>query len=190
MVLFLLEIYYPRLTSTTEQFFPDLSVLEDKAISHSLSDFSFTKDGKTFDDTTMFLDNTPHHVDDDDENEGFGMNLDSGDAQPVEDFFVGADGVENDYGGDMGGDDYGGDNHSNNGSVGPAGDGEPGRPGPFVPFDPRRLPNERDLVLAMADDDGEGGALDYFDQNFHKNWAGPEHWKLKKVIRKREYQFI
>src|SRR5258707_945495 len=112
----------------------------------------------------MFLDDTPHHVDDDDENEGFGTNFDAGDAQPVEDFFVGSNGVENDYGGDMGG-DYGGDNHSNNGSVGPAGDGEPGRPGPFVPFDPRRMPNERDLVLAMADDDGEGGALDYFDQN-------------------------
>ena len=137
----------------------------------------------------MFLDDTQHHVDDDDENEGFGTNFDPGDAQPVEDFFVGSNDVENDYGGDMGG-DYGGDNHSNNGSVGPTGDGEPGRPGPFVPFDPRRMPNERDLVLAMADDDGEGGALDYFDQNFHKNWAGPEHWKLKKVIRKRGSQTI
>ena len=139
----------------------------------------------------MFQDDTQHHVDDDDiDNEGFGMNFDAGDAPPVEDFFAGADTVGEDYGGDMGGDDYGGDNHSNNESVGLAGDGETGRPGSFVPFDPRRMPNERPLVLAMGDDDAEGGALDYFDQNFQKNWAGPEHWKLKKVIRKRKSRFV
>lgn len=108
--------------------------------------------------------------------------MDAGDEPPVEDFFVGADAVNDDYGGDMGRDDYGGDN----GSVGTVGDAEQGRPGPFVPFDPRRIPNERDFVLAMADPDSEGGALDYFDQNFLKNWAGPEHWKLKRNIRKRK----
>jgi condensin complex subunit 2 len=104
-------------------------------------------------------------------------------APPVEDFFVGADAVNDDYGGgDMGGDDYGGDNHSN-GSMGPPGEDD-GQPGAFVPFDPRRAPNERDFVMAMADADDEG-MMDYFDQNFLKNWAGPEHWKLRKVIRRR-----
>lgn len=26
--------------------------------------------------------------------------------------------------------------------------------------------------------------MDYFDQTFKKNWAGPEHWKLRKVVRR------
>ncbi|KDR67994.1 hypothetical protein GALMADRAFT_231631 [Galerina marginata CBS 339.88] len=172
-----------------KQFFPDLSVLEDKAIAHSLADFSFDKNNSTAAaaDSTMFQDNTRYEEPDADDDDNFGMNLDmGGDAPPVEDFFSGADAVNDEFGGDFGGDDYGGDNGSNNGSVGPVGDGEQGRPGPFVPFDPRRLPTERDLVLAMADPDSEGGTLDYFDQNFLKNWAGPEHWKMKKNIRKPE----
>ena len=175
---------------------PDLSVLEDKAISHSLADFSFAKDAFTFDDTTFFQDNTQNDDDDDDDDAGgdgnFQMDVDGGGGAPVEDFFSGADAIGGeDYGGggDMGGEDFGGDQHSN-GSVGPGGEGEGGQPGPFVPFDPRRLPNERDLVLAMTDADGESGALDYFDQNLLKNWAGPEHWKLRKVIRRRMLFFF
>jgi len=39
--------------------------------------------------------------------------------------------------------------------------------------------------MAMTDADEERGAMDYFDQTFLKNWVGPEHWKLRKVIRKR-----
>lgn len=164
------------------EFLPDLAVLEDKAISHSLSEFSFSKDAFTFDDAT-FQDDT--RFDDGesnaDDNGGFEMNLDVGSEAP-EDFFVGADAVGDDYDGGMGGGDYGGDNNSN-GSVGPVDDGEGGRPGPYVPFDPRQVPTGRDLILALADTDGS--SLEYFDQNFLKNWAGPEHWKLtKKVIRR------
>jgi len=59
-----------------------------------------------------------------------------------------------------------------------------GRPGPFVPFDPRQMPSDRDLILAMTTGDGESGSLDYFDQNIMKNWAGPEHWKLRRVVKK------
>ncbi|KAG5650838.1 hypothetical protein H0H81_010868 [Sphagnurus paluster] len=173
-------------TSSLENFLPDLDVLEEKAISHSLAGFAFAKDAFSFDDTTFFQDNTRHDLDDDDDDDdndaiGDGMDMDANGA-PTEDFFVGAEAVNEDYGGDMGGDDYGGDNHSNE-SVGPAGDGE-GHSGPFVPFDPRRAPNERDLVMAMTEADGEEGMMDYFDQNFLKNWAGPEHWKLRKVIRR------
>ena len=159
-------------------------------------DFSFTKNAMAFDDTTMFVDNTRQFGGDDDDDDdagdtGFGFGgMENGNA-PVEDFFTGADAVNDDFAGDFGGDDFGGDNdnHSNGGDAmggGHAGEGEGGRSGPFVPFDPRRLPNERDFVLAMNDADGEGGALDYFDQNILKNWAGPEHWKLRKVIRRRE----
>lgn len=165
---------------------PNLAALEDKAISHSLAGFAFSKDAFTFDDTTFFQDNTAHD-DDDDDNGGAGDGMEISNEDPiVEDFFVGADAVNDDYvGGDMmGGDDYGGDNHSN-GSMGPPGE-EGTQPGPFVPFDPRHAPNERDLVMAMAGADGDEGMMDYFDQNFLKNWAGPEHWKLRKVIRRRE----
>ncbi|KAF5373258.1 hypothetical protein D9615_007456 [Tricholomella constricta] len=170
-----------------KEFLPDLTTLEDKAISHSLAGFAFSKDAFSFDETTFFPDNTRHDIDDDDDNDtstggGDHMDVDNG-GPPVEDFFVGADAVNEEYGGDMmGGDDYAGDNNSN-GSVGPSGDVE-GQPIPFVPFDPRRAPNERDLIMAMTDADGEEGMMDYFDQNFLKNWAGPEHWKLRKVIRR------
>jgi condensin complex subunit 2 len=44
--------------------------------------------------------------------------------------------------------------------------------------------------MAMMDPDAEGGTMDYFDKNVLKNWAGPEHWKLRKVIRKRECPVI
>lgn len=137
----------------------------------------------------MFVPNTSHRNldlddDDNDDNDGGDANMGGGDLPPVEDFFTGADAVNDDFCADHFGDDN--DNHSNGGSaMGDANAGEQGRPAPFVPFDPRRMPNDRDLVLAMAD--GDGGTLDYFDQNVLKNWAGPEHWKLRKVIRKRRF---
>lgn len=139
-------------------------------------------------DATFLQDSSRNVFDDDDDDNGddglFGGNMDGGDEPTVEDFFVGADAINDDFGGDMmGGDDFGGDNGSNGGEH--AGDGEDGPPGAYVPFDPRQMPNQRDVVLAMTIDE-EGGALDYFDQNFLKNWAGPEHWKLRKSIRKRE----
>lgn len=184
-------LFSTLLTSFTEEFLPDLLVLESKAISHSLADFSFAKDSFTFDDTTFFEDNSRHDGDNDSDAGGHDMAMDHSAPPMEEDFFVGADAVGDDYGGgDLGGGgEYGGDNQSN-GSVGPPGEGEGGRPGPFVPFDPRRIPNERDLVLAMTDADAEGGALDYFDQTFMKNWAGPEHWKLRKVIRRRTVLYL
>jgi hypothetical protein len=37
----------------------------------------------------------------------------------------------------------------------------------------------------MTDADAEEGMLDYFDQSVLRNWAGPEHWKLRKTIRRR-----
>jgi len=171
----------------TGEFLPDLKTLEDKAISHSLADFAFSKNTFSFDETT-FQDNTTRDDDNDDDGAdmgGGGLTTDLDNASlPVEDFFLGADAVIDDYGGGdmMGGDEYGGDHHSNS-SVGPPGEGD-GPPGTFLPFDPRRAPNERDLVMAMTDADDEG-MMDYFDQNFLKNWAGPEHWKLRKVVRRR-----
>ncbi|KAJ7132119.1 condensin complex subunit 2/barren [Mycena epipterygia] len=174
------------LTDLRRDFLPDLSILEDKEISHSLTDFSFSKASVAFDDTTFFQDNTQHfdNEDEDDNDAGptdYSMNVDAG-GPPVEDFFVGDDAVGDDYGGDMmGGDDYGGENHSN-GSGMASEQGMARGSGGMIPFDPRRPPNE--LVMAMTDADGDGGMMDYFDKNLLKNWAGPEHWKLRKVIRR------
>ncbi|KAG6891270.1 hypothetical protein C0995_008522 [Termitomyces sp. Mi166 len=170
-----------------KQFLPDLAVLQDKAISHSLDGFTFSKDAFGLNESTFMPGDTRHDDDDDNGNYdsmggGDYMDVDTGVA-PEEDFFVGDDAVQGDYGGDMmGGDDDSGDANSS-GSVGPAEDGTR-YGGPFVPFDPRHAPNERELVMAMTDADGDGGMMDYFDQNFLKNWAGPEHWKLRKVIRR------
>lgn len=167
-----------------EEFLPDLAAIGEKEIAPSLVGFSFSKDGFSFDDS-MFLPNNSHRnpdVDDDDDGDGDFGNM-ANDLPPVEDFFTGADAVNNDFGDHFGGED---DNQSNVSAVGDThAEGQEGRPGPFVPFDPRKMPNDRDLVLAMAD--GDGGTLDYFDQNILKNWAGPEHWKLRKVVRRRRF---
>ena len=127
--------------------------------------------------------------DDDDEgnepaafNDDFNPAADMNKAEPVEDFFVGDQAVNDDYVHDdppspsVGGSEGGmADEARESGAGG----------GAFVPFDPRRAPNERDLVMAMTDN-GEGGMMyDYFDRSVLKNWAGPEHCKLRKVVRRR-----
>lgn len=38
---------------------------------------------------------------------------------------------------------------------------------------------EKDYVMAMISNENE--LFSYFDSAFLRNWAGPEHWKLKKV---------
>ncbi|KAJ7050519.1 condensin complex subunit 2/barren [Mycena amicta] len=171
------------LSELRRDFIPDLSVLDDKEISHSLADFSFSKPFVP-EDTTLFQDNTQHFdpIDEDDDDVGPAdnrMDVDGEGPPPVEDFFTADDGPHDDFGGDMmGGDDFGGE-HASNGS-GLSAEHGPSRPAGMVPFDPRRPPNE--LVMAMTDGDGEGGMMDYFDKNFSKNWAGPEHWKMRRVV--------
>ncbi|KAH7890710.1 condensin complex subunit 2/barren [Phlebopus sp. FC_14] len=173
------------------QFLPDLDILEDKAIAHSLAAFSFAHDNVGFDDTTLYRDDTRVESDSDNEKEfdvfnqnDTRMDIDGGGVVLTEDFFQGDQAVDDDYGGGEGGfgaDDYGIERGS------PAAEGHHGQTtgnGAFVPFDPRRIPSERDLIMAMTDADGESGIMGYFDQNIMKNWAGPEHWKLRKVIRK------
>lgn len=170
------------LSNLRSQFLPNLETLEDKAICHSLADFSFAKGAFAFDESLFARDDS--RDDDDDDNGDLGndfggapMDMDA----PAEDFFQGDQAVGDDFGGPdvgYGGEDYGEENVS--------AEGGGGRPGGFVPFDPRRVPNEREIVMAMTQG-GEDGMLDYFDQNFLKNWAGPEHWKLRKVVRKREF---
>ena len=177
---------------------PNVGDLEEKAICHSLESFSFSKDPFAVDDT--FFHNHATSLDDDDddhENEPFQdgidppMDMDGDMPAPVEDFFVGDQAVGDDYmpddpgAGSPGSPDQFGDDEGGTGDNGEP-QHPPAEPRVFMPFDPRRAPNERDLVLAMTDAEG-GVMMDYFDQSFLKNWAGPEHWKLRKVVRRREF---
>ncbi|KAJ3732026.1 condensin complex subunit 2/barren [Lentinula guzmanii] len=179
------DVYEPEdpidLTQLRAEFIPDLDALQSKVISRELSGFSFTQNLSMNDDTTFYQDDTIADDIGDDDDDHFGAMMVDGAPAPVEDFFVGDDAVGDDYGtGMMDGDDMGDGN--SNGSVGPLGDGQ-GSTGPFVPFDPRHAPNQRDLMLAMNTEDG-GGMMDYFDNTFLQNWAGPEHWKMRKPIRR------
>ncbi|KAI0644168.1 condensin complex subunit 2/barren [Trametes meyenii] len=180
-----------------EHFLPDIEAVDEQEISQSLEDFAFGKDSFSADDT-FFRDGTQAPVfDDDDDGIGgfnddlndFGNPMDvdggSGSVAPVEDFFVGGNAVPDEFNADynQGYGGGGGDNVSVGGSDDAGGEARPD--GPFVPFDPRKANNGRDLVMALTDADAEGGVMmDYFDSNFLKNWAGPEHWKLRKVVRK------
>lgn len=114
---------------------------------------------------------------------GYGGEMNAGDTQ---DFFVGDQAVGDDYGGgfDAGLDE--GTPVDGETQEETSGAAQGPRLGGFEPFDPRRAPNERDLILAMTEPGANGSSLDYFDQTFLKNWAGPEHWKLRKVIRRRK----
>ncbi|CAE6527201.1 unnamed protein product [Rhizoctonia solani] len=163
------------------KFMPDLEELEDRTIMPSLSDFKFASDDLTFASHVLPSRNTP------DEPMAFGeRELDAGaDQGPVEDFFTGGEAVNDFEGGfhDGGGfDDDGGDD-----GVGDMGDYTANatganHTGPVEPFDPRRGRNERTLIMSMSEDATE--MLDYFDTTVMKNWAGPQHWKVRRAVRR------
>ncbi|KAG7093760.1 hypothetical protein E1B28_007409 [Marasmius oreades] len=164
-----------ELTYLRNEFMHNLSDLESRAICYSLDDFSFTSKNLSQDETTFFQDNTRF----DNENEDdFGVNFDANDTDTAQDFFTGNDAVNDDFVGNMMGDDSGDDSNGN--IEPPSGEGT----GPYVPFDPHHAPKGNDLILAMTKDaDGEGSMMDYFDKTFLKNWAGPEHWKMRRTIK-------
>ncbi|GAA6013906.1 hypothetical protein JCM11491_000466 [Sporobolomyces phaffii] len=103
-------------------------------------------------------------------------------------------------GGDAGEVDFFADQFSSSAAPGPSGGGAAAGTvsgggagyGAVESFDPRRAgTGERDLVMAM---DGTGAAIggeedtrglfDYFDGKMGKNWAGPEHWKMRRNVKK------
>lgn len=113
-------------------------------------------------------------------------------AEPQEpqDFFAGDDAV-NDYGGFGADQEYGDAEGDHSGDMDGDEEGRETTGGPprATPFDPRRAPDQRELIMAMIEDGG-ASMMDYFDSSVVKNWAGPEHWKLRKVIRKRKSKLI
>jgi len=83
-----------------------------------------------------------------------------------------------------------------NGANGAAGAGGIGF-GAVESFDPRRAgTGERDLVMSMdgngrnatAGEEDAEGLFDYFDGKMKKNWAGPEHWKMRRNVKKGEFK--
>jgi len=49
-------------------------------------------------------------------------------------------------------------------------------------FDPRRAADERDLVMAMDGGGDDGLLFEHFDAKLGRNWAGPEHWKMRRGV--------
>ena len=162
------------LSKLRSEFLPDLSLLDGKAICPSMADFKFSANHNAALDLSFF--NTP-----DDAPEADAPMQDG----PPQDFFADEAGAPMNFDGGDYFDDEAGDAMDIDG-------GEEGeeqqanfarRPasGNPEPFDPSRGPNERELVMVMAGANGEQeGHFDYFDAAFTKNWAGPEHWKMRR----------
>lgn len=184
----------------TDNLLPPLETLDERTIAQDLSEFRFSSDPNDLDFT--FMNKTRN---DDDLNDSFTRATPNGDGEfrnhlddenePFNDIDFGGDdggGAGDDF---FTGDRAVGDNLAPGGPAGfaPFGVDDSADVGHAVvggmePFDPRRAPNERDLVMAMNVNEGLDGddMLDYFDASFMKNWAGPEHWKLRRTIKKRE----
>ncbi|EJD48065.1 barren [Auricularia subglabra TFB-10046 SS5] len=180
------------LSDLRRDFFPTLEGLDDLAISHSLEAFSFDKGlAGSYDATYLnetFRDESQSFGDDDDDGLGettFRLDANGdvpmdtgadGGAPPVEDFFSGDQAVPDydDFAPPM---DDGSFDAENSGEAGATGESTAVQ-GSLEGFDPRRMPNEHEFTMAMAD--GEGSMMDYFDSGFLKNWAGPEHWKVRR----------
>ena len=164
-----------------------LDTLDIRSIAPDFSEFRFSSDPNTVD--LSFIDKLGNRDieelhpsfdagnEDEDFGGGFGGDFgtggDAGDeGAGAQDFFTGENQIP---GNDLGG----GPTTSFDDDDVDAGAGLGG----MEPFDPRRPPNERDLIMAMNDEE-EGEMLDYFDSNFMKNWAGPQHWKLRRPVKK------
>lgn len=127
-----------------------------------------------------------------------------GDANPADDDDFGGLGGQEDFFADDAGDDDGGDFSGGFGGPsfisGARNGGEGGEEhvsydnggfsmtsAGFGTYNPSLQPSGKDLILAMrgddADDDEAAGMFGYFDRQLvAKNWAGPEHWKVRRAV--------
>jgi len=157
-------------------------------ISDTLADFKFSSDPNSMPDFTTLL-GLKDNFDDSATPAPEGLSM----VQEEEDFFGGEDydtGVPMPGGFDNDGmsnpaddqDGFAGPSSTGYGGLGAAG------PGDHVPFDGRRQGGE--MVMALAGGEDGEGMFDYFDKGFSQNWAGAEHWKLRKVTRKGQHILI
>lgn len=152
---------------------PDLDRLNDMVICPTLSSFKFSSD-----DSALDLDFFKHqndredtHISDSDLGATFeaGAQFDGGDGQ--EDFF--ADEIrEGDHGQDDGVEDF---FEAGNGADDDADDEEQG----YYVQPQNQAGSEESPALAMGEK--QQGVFDYFDAAFSRNWAGPEHWKMRRA---------
>jgi condensin complex subunit 2 len=80
----------------------------------------------------------------------------------------------------------GGDGSDDEMAVGAAEAATGGHYGAVQRFDPRMAPEDREVVIGMGGEDGEKKVFGYFDTTMSKNWAGPEHWKMRRTVRRFE----
>ncbi|KAH7105899.1 barren [Auriculariales sp. MPI-PUGE-AT-0066] len=187
------------LSELRREFFPTLNSVEDLAVSHSLEGFSFDKGyAQAYDATLSFHDDVPD-MDDDDGGLGdatFRVADDDGAAMDVDAGGDTAPGTEDFFSGDQAVPDYDefipppqdnsfADGDQENTCEGPS---EGAGASTFQSFDPRSMPNEREFMVAMADN--EQSMVDYFDPSFLKNWAGPEHWKVRRNFRRPDQSMV
>lgn len=181
-----------KLLALLLEFVPPLQNVLSRNISVTLADFKFSADAKSAFDVSMMMNGR------DDDEDNFGQDLQGGSQSaanmPGQDFF-GDDGLDNDFAENAGGDgffdggeddnDIGFDGHDDAGGFGgPTGaSGVANGLGPSEPFDPRSHGGPSNLF--MGTEEGQGLVLDHFDEGYLKNWAGPEHWKLRRVRRGR-----
>ncbi|KAH8832311.1 barren [Flagelloscypha sp. PMI_526] len=176
------------------EFMPQPDEVTRRSICPSLEGFSFSRqmnDPRDQEPAAFYASDD----DDDDENEPFttsNMDVDTTGPATEEDFFTGGEAINEDFGyagptwGEDGGDDAGsqqddGSTGGDDASAPPQSGGRPSIGGAgFEDFDPRKAPSRKDLLVTMGGGDGN----EYFDPGMMRNWAGPEHWKTRRVIRK------
>lgn len=166
---------------------PPFDDIANRNISVTLADFKFSSDPNEAFSLAMLT-----GLNRDDDNESVGETSPVFGNGDEEDFFGGGNDYNDhddggDYAGFFGGDapqDADGDEQDGTNGDLHSSDNANNRVvyGPTVPFDPTKSTGSNGLVMAM--DDGEAMMLDYFDQGFLKNWAGPEHWKLRRAVRR------
>lgn len=150
------------------EFLPDLGAIADMVVCPSLADFKFSAaDAPVFDLTNLHnrqLNENGQPDGDPMDEDGFfdatGAQFGEGDLGPENFFDAGPE-----------------DDQSDNERLPDLG---ASTIGPAEPFDPSRGPSERELVMVM-NEGNQDGVFDYFDTNFTKNWAGPEHWKMRRA---------
>lgn len=160
---------------------PDISVLDDMVICPPLQHFKFSSDDSALD-LDFFKQSSEReqsHVSDSEAGDAF-------------DFAAGADGggQEDFFADEAGGADFGnsGDGAEDffeaGGGVGDDDEDQEAKDeqGYYVDAtaQPARGQQQQDPIVALAENSG-AGVFDYFDTAFSKNWAGPQHWKMRRA---------
>jgi condensin complex subunit 2 len=176
------------ITSLAAKFFPDLTRLDEQEICPSLKNFDLGDANGSLD--LPFLkapEDWRQDKGEDKEGDKSGIFLDDDNAGGFDDDDGGLGGFDllHDVGFGEGGDAW-----AREAALEPQmrihnmtmmdGDGEdggsPGELGAFTPDNP-----QYSVSLRHTQDDEQENILNYFDKALQKNWAGPEHWKIRRV---------